>query len=260
MLNITRQISQFNHYNYNNPKFIILHYVGAQGSTAKNNADYFCGGDRQASAHYFVDDNSIYQIVEDNKGAWHIGNSNTEPNNTNSIGIEMCCLEPNVTVSEQTEANAIDLVKYLMRKYSISIENVRTHAEVTSYSKICPNWSANNWERWRNFKSKLGGQTVSQPINPPVTPSQPQVTPSNEYETKRWNETGIATFTQTVGVFNNFTDTSAVDYYYKGESANYDLVVETNLYRYISYISKSGIRRYVPIYQYFNKQYRATFR
>ena len=153
MLPITRMISKYNHYDTNSVKYIILHYTGNSTDSALNNAKYFNGGNRNASAHYFVDDTSIYQVVEDNKGAWHIGNTKTAPNNKNSIGIEMCC--KNGVVTAKTEANALELVKYLMKKYNVSVANVRTHAEVTNYGKTCPNWSANNWQRWKNFKSKL---------------------------------------------------------------------------------------------------------
>ena len=69
MLPIQRKISAYNHYKGNDIKYIVIHYVGATG-TAKNNVDYFYGGDRQASAHYFVDDGSIWQSVEDYNGSW----------------------------------------------------------------------------------------------------------------------------------------------------------------------------------------------
>lgn len=160
MLPITRQISNYNHYEGNDIKFIVLHYVGATG-TAKNNADYFCTGDRQASAHYFVDDGSIYQVVEDFNGSWAVGNTRTEVNNKNSINIEMCCPNPQLLVSEKTEQNTIELVQYLMKKYNISITNIRTHYEVSGNTKVCPNWSANNWSRWHNFKNKLTGNASS---------------------------------------------------------------------------------------------------
>ena len=153
MLPITRMISKYNHYETNVVKYIIIHYTGNNTDSAKNNAIYFNSGNRNASAHYFVDDVSIYQVVEDNKGAWHIGNSKTAPNNKNSLGIEMCC--KNGVVTEKTEENTLQLVKFLMKKYNIPISNVRTHAEVTNYGKICPNWSANNWQRWKVFKNKL---------------------------------------------------------------------------------------------------------
>ena len=155
MLKINKKISAYNHYDYNNPKFISIHYVGAQSSTAANNATYFFTGDRQASAHYFVDDNEIWQSVEDNNGSWAVGNTRTEVHNQNSIAVEMCCFGANLEVTEKTEANTIELVKHLMKKYNITIENVRTHYEITRGTKVCPNWSANNWARWKEFKKKL---------------------------------------------------------------------------------------------------------
>lgn len=152
MLQIKRQISHYNHYENNDIKYIVLHYVGAD-STAKDNADYFCGANRDASAHYFVDDNEIWQVVEDHNGAWHVGNSKTMVNNRNSLGVEMCLVDGQVTA--KTEANTVELVKYLMKKYNVAIENVRTHYEVSGKTKICPNWNANNWARWTSFKNKL---------------------------------------------------------------------------------------------------------
>lgn len=152
MLQIKRQISHYNHYGNNDIKYIVLHYVGAD-STAKDNADYFCGANRDASAHYFVDDNEIWQVVEDHNGAWHVGNSKTMVNNRNSLGVEMCLVDGQVTA--KTEANTVELVKYLMKKYNVAIENVRTHYEVSGKTKICPNWNANNWARWASFKNKL---------------------------------------------------------------------------------------------------------
>ena len=155
MLDIKRKISLYNHYDYNNPKYLVIHYVGAQSSTAANNATYFAGGDRQASAHYFIDNNEIWQSVEDLNGSWSVGNTRTEVHNQNSLNLEMCCMGANLAVTEKTENNTIELAAYLMRKYNIPIENVRTHYEVTAGKKICPNWSANNWNRYNKFKEKL---------------------------------------------------------------------------------------------------------
>lgn len=186
MLPITRQISKYNHYDYNNPEFISIHYVGAQSSTAKNNADYFCGGDRQASAHYFVDNTSIYQVVEDFCGSWAVGNTRTEVNNQNSLSIEMCCLGSDLMVTEQTEANTVELVKYLMGKYGIPIANVRTHYTISGNSKICPNWSANGWIRFENFKKKI--QNIS------VTPNPSKPTNDVIYRVKLANGEQIGAF------------------------------------------------------------------
>ena len=158
MLSIERKISSYNYSsrNGNSIKYITLHYTGNKGDTAKNNVDYFYGGDRSASAHYFVDDNSIWQSVEDYNSAWAVGDGKGAYGitNQNSISIEMCCNSSGV-ISEKTETNALELVKYLMSKYNISISNIVRHYDASR--KICPNWSANNWSRWTTFKNKLNG-------------------------------------------------------------------------------------------------------
>ena len=156
MLPIQKKISSYNFSSRkgNSVKYIVLHYTGNEGDTAKNNVDYFYGGDRNASAHYFVDDNSIWQSVEESNSAWAVGDGKGAYGitNQNSISIEMCC-DSNGFVSAKTEANALELVKHLMTKYNISSANVVRHYDASR--KTCPNWSDNNWSRWWNFKNNL---------------------------------------------------------------------------------------------------------
>ncbi len=161
-MNIMREISKYNFSSRNNNtiKYIVLHYTGNKGDTAKNNSTYFGGGNRNASAHYFVDDNYIYQVVEDSNAAWSVGDGKGlyGITNSNSISIEMCCGKDG-QVTETTENKTIELVKYLMSKYNVSVSNVVRHYDASR--KICPNWSANNWNRWTSFKSKLTGSTIN---------------------------------------------------------------------------------------------------
>ena len=156
MLPIQRKISSYNYSsrNGNSVKYIVLHYTGNKGDTAKNNVDYFYGGDRSASAHYFVDDTSIWQCVEESNAAWAVGDGKGAYGitNQNSISIEMCCNTSGV-ISETTENNALELVKYLQNKYKVSNSNVVRHYDASR--KVCPNWSENNWSRWTSFKNKL---------------------------------------------------------------------------------------------------------
>lgn len=117
MLPIQRKISNYNYSsrNSNSIKYIVLHYTGNKGDTAKDNGTYFCSGNRGASAHYFVDDNEIIQVVEEYKAAWSVGDGKGKYNitNQNSISIEMCC-NSDGKVSEKTESYALELVKSLM--------------------------------------------------------------------------------------------------------------------------------------------------
>ena len=154
MLPIQRMISSYNHSSRHGQsiKYIVLHYTGNKGDNAKNNAIYFNGGNRNASAHYFVSDSLIYQVVEDNRSAWSVGDGNGKYGitNSNSLNVEMCCWTDG-TVSEKTEANAVELVKYLMQKHNIDIAHIVRHYDASR--KYCPNWTDT---RWINFKAKLG--------------------------------------------------------------------------------------------------------
>ena len=278
MLAIQKYTNTINCYlNANTPKYIVVHYVGAQSSTALNNCKYFAGGDRGASAHYFVDDNSIYQCIEDKHGAWHVGNTRTEVNNKNSIGIEMCCMGANLGVTEKTEANTLDLVKYLMNKYNIPVANVRTHYQVSGNSKVCPNWSANNWARWTNFKNKLtnspaptntsdvfrvivDGKSVIAltgkdkavnyaKTNYPNKNVQIQNVKTGEIVAelnKDIKPQGTLKFTVKSAIYNKPEFGTVIDYYYPNETVVYDKVL-TGTYIWISYISYNGIRRYICI-------------
>lgn len=157
MLGITRKISNFNHSDGNDIKYIVIHDTGNTTDSAEGNANYFGGGDRQASAHYFVDDDSIVQVVEDVNAAWHCGDGHDKYGigNHNSLGIEMCRV--NGTVTPTTEVNTIELVKYLMKKYGVSINNVVRHYDASR--KNCPSsFADNNWARWTAFKAKLSTQ------------------------------------------------------------------------------------------------------
>lgn len=166
-MKINRKISLINFYDSNrsksNIKYIILHYVGAV-STAKNNADYFYSTFRGASAHYFVDEKEIWQVVEDNDSAWAIGADKyyTEARNTNSISIEMCCYKNSkgkLDIKEEVVNKAIELTKYLMEKYDIDMDHVIRHYDATR--KVCPAPFVNDEERWNEFKKALGDKSIS---------------------------------------------------------------------------------------------------
>ena len=166
-MKINRKISLINFYDSNRSKsaikYIILHYVGAV-STAKNNADYFYSTFRGASAHYFVDEKEIWQVVEDNDSSWAIGADKyyTDARNTNSISIEMCCYKNSkgkLDIKEAVVNRAIELTKYLMDKYDIDADHVIRHYDATR--KKCPAPFVSDEKRWKDFKKALGGKTTS---------------------------------------------------------------------------------------------------
>ena len=137
-------------------QYIVIHWVGAV-SSAYRNALYFKDTYRGASAHYFVDEKSIYQVVKDSDAAWHCGAKEYYHNkcrNSNSIGIEMCLVEKD-KISDEIIKNTAELVQYLMKKYNIPSENVLRHYDVTH--KLCPAPYVEQ-SKWGVLKSKLIGK------------------------------------------------------------------------------------------------------
>jgi N-acetyl-anhydromuramyl-L-alanine amidase AmpD len=172
-LKINRHISAYNSSSRsgNTIKYIVIHYVGGV-STAQNNVKYFAGGDRQASAHYFVGhEGDIWQSVEESRSAWHCGGGlqgsgghawHGKCKNANSIGIEMCVRKNGSTwyFEDATVNTTIELTKHLMKKYNIPASNVIRHYDVTG--KICPApYVHNNTKHtWTEFKNALGGKAT----------------------------------------------------------------------------------------------------
>ena len=46
-------------------RYLVIHFTANDGDTAKNNADYFARAKISTSAHYFVDENEVWQSVRD---------------------------------------------------------------------------------------------------------------------------------------------------------------------------------------------------
>lgn len=138
-------------------KYIVVHYTGNNGDTALGNCKYFYDVNRNASAHYFVDENNIYQCVKDSDVAWHCGATTYKHpycRNNNSIGVELCSRKTgNYYFKDETVTNAVVLIKELMQKYNIPVENVIRHYDVTG--KICPEPYVRDSKAWHNFKARL---------------------------------------------------------------------------------------------------------
>ena len=149
-MNINRKISKynFNKGSVSRIKYIVIHYVGALGG-AEDNCRYYGGGNRNASAHYFVGFNGeVWQCVEDANIAWHCGASSykhAECRNANSIGIEMCVRKKNTKSMGATDKDwyfedatveaAAELTRYLMNKYGVPASHVIRHYDVTEIGR-----------------------------------------------------------------------------------------------------------------------------
>ena len=138
------------------PLYIVVHFTSNKGDTAKNNADYFAREVVKASAHFFADEKEIWNSVPEDHVAWHCGGSryyHPECRNSNSIGVEVCMNDKQGRVREKSIEHAAELIRKLMKKYSIPADRVIRHYDVTH--KNCPAPMVEDPARWKEFKKKL---------------------------------------------------------------------------------------------------------
>lgn len=170
---------------FNTPEYIIFHFVGASGQ-AMDNAKYFKSVYRGASAHYFVDPNTIVQVVEDDTPAWHIGDGSVTgkgafngyvipggATNSNSIGVELC---QDTSTGDDVwhwdfHPDTIERAEWLIRKLQVehNIDDGHVIRHHDASGKMCPgNWQYDDWAKWWAFKDRLEKDLI-QPT-PSATP------------------------------------------------------------------------------------------
>ncbi|MDY6045089.1 MAG: peptidoglycan recognition family protein [Peptoniphilus sp.] len=137
-------------------RYIVVHDTGNPdaGADALAHYRYFGGGNRQASAHYFVDDKGVVQVIEDAFASWHCGDGRGKYGitNSNSIGIELCINRGNDR--RATLAHARELIRSLMAFYRIPRARVVRHYDASR--KRCPGSMAkDNWGEWWGFWESL---------------------------------------------------------------------------------------------------------
>lgn len=165
-------------------KYIVIHYTGNDGDTDENNGKYFANNIVKASAHYFVDDDSVTQSVPDNYVAWSVGGNKYgdckttgggryygKCINSNSLSIELCddIKDGKVYPSAKTIANAIELTKKKMKEYGVPASRVIRHFDVVG--KRCPAYWCGSTAKNNLWKTevidKLGAKQ-SKPTNKPI--------------------------------------------------------------------------------------------
>ena len=143
-------------------RFIILHYTALDDENSKKVLT-----EQEVSAHFLIttrDEESIYNLVPEDKRAWHAGDSEWKSSknlNDSSIGIEIVNLGLNEEVLTDTDTDMVVeralknqyrqapyteeqikkiaiLVKYLSEKYEIAPENILGHSDVAPQRKLDP--------------------------------------------------------------------------------------------------------------------------
>lgn len=110
-----------------NPIGVVIHETATPNATAEAEYRYFSSGYRGASAHYFVDYQSIIRTIPENEIAWHAGKTA----NQKFLSIEMCHFNDEARFKE-TWNRTVWLVADMCRRYGWNPDNaIRSHAWVS---------------------------------------------------------------------------------------------------------------------------------
>lgn len=155
-------------------KYVVIHYTANDGDSDRSNALYFQRNKNlKASAHYFVDDDSVTQSVPDDYVAYSVGGAKykdcattgggklyKKATNANTINIELCDTQKDGSVypTKATIQNALELTRHLMEKYKIPQDNVIRHFDVNG--KHCPAYWIEDGKWFNEFWNLLTKTTV----------------------------------------------------------------------------------------------------
>ena len=147
-----KQKSRYGHRGNNTIAWIVVHYTGGRNDNgcAKAIANAMQTWKRTVSTHYLVGDDGIYQTVEDRNTAWHCGGYKTSnkcaASNGVAIGVDLVnrkinrrskdVIDRDWYFSDKVLADGAQLVAELADKYSIPMEHIVRHWDVTG--KWCP--------------------------------------------------------------------------------------------------------------------------
>ena len=191
----------------NTNEYIGVHYLGVDGQ----NDSCWSGGD---GAHYYVYwDGVIHNGCDLSACPWQVGTAggtykkkHAKANNSNVIGIEMCCHntdgycpetasgEKHWYFTEATQRAAAFLVRKLMKEKNIPIKNVLRHFDIVN--KNCPapyvynNRYKGSWT-WDEFiEAVKTGYCPDGSAVEPVKPDTPSDPPAEKKATLRKGSTG----------------------------------------------------------------------
>lgn len=199
-------------------QYIVIHYTGNKGDTAKNNADYFATGNaRSAGAHFFVDKTgTIYKSINMTRSACAVGGdyrSGTKGeaeyygkcNNSNSVSIELC----DCTI--ETNWEQMKAVRWLVAYIQKKCPNAKTiirHWDVNGKTCPAPMVGVENekWNRLYSFITK-GYQFKAQVVKKAAIRSSGKVTATNKIGNAKVGQ--VVNITKVVGNWGRLKKKSA---------------------------------------------------
>ncbi|WP_202776675.1 peptidoglycan recognition protein family protein [Heyndrickxia vini] len=160
------------------PEYITIHETDNTSRGADDVAHanlQYKGNTRQASWHFQVDEDSIYQSLPTNEVGWHAGDG-YGLGNMKSIAIEICVNSDGDF--KKAVDNTVWLTNHLMNEHSIPVSNVVQHNHWSG--KNCPRYlrSGEKGITWEDFLDKV--KAGASPSKPETNPNPTIPDPSND--------------------------------------------------------------------------------
>ena len=138
------------------PEYLVIHETNNYAAGADANAHYRywnTNPDAQASTHFVVDNNEIYQMLELDQIAWHVGDNDghSDITNYNSVGIEIAVNSDGDY--DQARQNTISLTINLMNELEMDISQLKRHYDASG--KWCPTNMLDEPDLWTDFVSQV---------------------------------------------------------------------------------------------------------
>lgn len=128
------------------PTRIVVHNT-ANDASAENEIAYMIRNNNQVSFHYAVDDKQIVQGIPENRNAWHSGDGGNGKGNREGIAIEICYSKSGGERFTKAEANAVELIVDILKRYNWGIDKVTKHQDYNG--KYCPHRTLDiGWQRF----------------------------------------------------------------------------------------------------------------
>ena len=156
-------------------RFIVAHDTGNPGSTAYGNRNYFNRLQPSASAHTFIDDQYILEIIPLDEVAYHVRYDVSDANDT-AIGVELCW-GGNIDF-EKAYKRYVWYMAYLCEKYDLDPKNdIIAHSELDPSRRSDPQNALNRYGvSWDDFIEDVenafdGGKVEYEPETKPTQTS-----------------------------------------------------------------------------------------
>lgn len=233
-------------------RFFVAHETANNTADADDHYNYFQNITFQASAHTFVDDNKILEIIPLDEKAWHVKYNNDKQTlglglaNDYAIGTELC----RTGAFNDAYDRYVWYHAYLCKKFG---KHPRKH--ITAHKFEDParrtdpqSWLEPNGITWQEFINDVQAY-YDKWEDGSVEPSKPAIKPSTSIAGAKLikNENAYFLATENIKVRSQpTTKATHTGTFPKGASLNYKRVFEGNGYRWLEYIGNSGNTLYLP--------------